>query len=100
MTLLLEFPMTFEPASIETTLLVAVSLDDDDELELDDEVAEFELLFCMRFDAAAATAAAAAIAALTADDEFEFMTCKLVPPPDDELDDEELAEELPELPMT
>lgn len=51
-------------------------------------------------EAAAATAAAAAIAADTAEDELEFKPWILLPLPDDEFDDEELAEELPELPMT
>lgn len=77
---------------------MAVSLEDDDELELDDEVAEFGLL--CRLEAAAATAAAAAMAAETAEDELEFKPWMLLPPPEDELEDEELAEELPELPMT
>jgi len=51
-------------------------------------------------EADAATAAAAAIAADTAEDELEFIPWILFPPPEDELEDEELAEELPELPMT
>lgn len=37
-------PSTLAPASIDTTLLVAVSLEEDEELELDDEVAELELV--------------------------------------------------------
>lgn len=100
-TLLLLLGIPLEPANIDTTLLVAVSLDEDDELELDDDVAEFELLLS-RLDAAAATAAAAAIAALTADEELVPLTpCgRLVPPPDDELDEDELAERELWLPIT
>lgn len=74
---------------------MAVSLELELELELDEDVAELELAPWSRFDAAAATAA---IAALTADDELGLIDCSWVlPPPLDELDEEELAELLPEL---